>query len=83
MYDSIESQAEAMSCTQIEHDQAILSDQLYTLAMQMTDLCLIGVDDFIRRQCYANQIEFPPKQITGSSAPANADNLAFIGAISC
>ena len=72
-YDLQKSEAEAMATCQIEYDKAVLSDQLWTLAMQMTDLGLIGVDDFIRRQCYANQIAFPPKQITGKPAPFNAD----------
>ena len=67
-YDLDESEAEAMSCAQIEADMAVKSDQLWTLAMQMTDIGLIGVDDFIRRQCYANQIAFPPKK-SGSPAP--------------
>lgn len=63
MYDALESQAEEMACAQIEHDQAALSDRLYCLGSQMTDLGLQGVDEFIKRQCAANQLAYPPKQI--------------------
>jgi hypothetical protein len=67
-YDTLESQAEAMSCAQIEHDKAIKSDELYDLSMVLTDMGFVDVDSFIRRQCEANQIDFPPKQITGMTA---------------
>ena len=67
-YDSLESQAEEMAGAQIERDQAALSDGLYCLACQMTDMRLQGVDEFIRQQCAANQIAFPPKQIIGTPA---------------
>ena len=63
-YDTLESQAEAMSCAQIEHDKSIKSDELYDLSMVLTDMGFVDVDSFIRRQCEANQIDFPPKQFS-------------------
>lgn len=54
---------EAMATAQIERDKEVMSDKLYCLAMQMTDLRLQGVEEFIAAQCAANGIEFPPKQL--------------------
>ena len=76
-YDTIESQAEEMSCAQIEMDKAILSNELFEMAMRLTDIGCRNVDGLIRNLCESNQLSYPPQQITGSSAPANADNLAM------
>lgn len=54
---------DAVASAQIEHDKAVLSDKIYCLAMLMTDLNMIGVDEFIAAQCAANGIEFPPKRM--------------------
>jgi hypothetical protein len=63
MYD--ESQAEAMSCAQIEYDKAVMSDKLYFYAMELTAMgCQAeNVDKFIRAECASNQLSYPPKQL--------------------
>ncbi len=62
-YDFFESLAEAAAQEQIAHDQAVLSDFFFNLAMELTDCKLLGVDDFIRLQCFANGLVFPPQPL--------------------
>lgn len=63
-YDTVESQAEEMSCAQIEHDKAILSNELYCLAMRLTDIGCRNVDGLIRNLCESNQLSYPPQQFS-------------------
>lgn len=63
MIDAQESYAEEMSCKQMEADKAVLSDKLYNLAMELTDMGAVEVDKFIREECRSNGISYPPKQL--------------------
>jgi len=74
-FDAQESAENASACAQIEYDSAILSDGLYCLASQMTDMGLQGVDEFIKRQCDLNRLAFPPQQVS----KRHTDRLPSVG----
>lgn len=68
VYDALESQAEEMSCAQIDYDKQVLSNELYCLAMRLTDIGCRNVDGLIRNLCESNQLSYPPK-FTGKPTP--------------
>ena len=61
-YDTRESDENANACEQIGRDKAALSAELFNLYKLMKEMRLEGVDEFINRQCWANQISYPPKK---------------------